>query len=69
MKYGYNDYEWNEGCRNASQFCEAVSQFNLNGFIGWMKKKTYTDKDERMLKALTEMVEMMNAHKDEMKKK
>ena len=69
MKYGYNDYKWNENCDSWNAFCSAVSEFNNKGFLGFMKRKTYDEKDEKMLNALKEMVEMMEEHKKEMKKK
>lgn len=69
MKYGFNDYEWNEDCGGWDKFCRAVTEFNYEGFIPFMRRKTIDEKDEKMLKALKEMVEMMESHKDEMKKK
>ena len=69
MKYGYNDYEWCEGCESWNKFCGEVRMFNINCFQNFMKRKTFDEKDEKMLNALNEMVEMMNAHKNEMVRK
>ncbi len=69
MKYGFNDYEWKEDCYDWDKVCAAIANFNVEGFIPFMKRKTYDEKDEKMLKALTEMVKMMNAHKAKMQKK
>ena len=69
MKYGYSDYEWKENLENWDAICRAIVEFNASGFQGFMKRKTYDEKDEKALAALTEMVEMMNKHKNEMVKK
>ena len=69
MKYGYKDYEWKEKLESWDAICKAIVRFNSEGFQGFMKRKTYDEKDEKALEALTEMVKMMNDHKKEMTKK
>lgn len=68
-KYGFNDYEWNDGCEVWDNFCKGVTLFNHNVFIPFMKRKTMDGKDIKMLEALTEMVVIMNEHAKETKKR
>ena len=68
-KYGFNDYEWNNGCECWNKFCQGVTLFNLNVFIPFMKRKTMDKKDVKMLEALAEMVTMMIEHAKETKKR
>lgn len=69
MKYGYNDYEWNKDLFEAqTKFVQDVIYFNTELFIPAMKRKTVTEKDEQALKALNEMVEMLNKHFAEVRK-
>ena len=69
MKYGYNDYKWNEGCENWDVFCREVTNFNADLFQPFMKRKTYDEKDEQMWNAFLEMVEMMKEHREGMTKR
>ena len=62
MKYGFYDAEWEElemRCRG-SVFQREVEHFNRECFRGMMKRKTVDQDDLAMLRALTEMVEMLN---------
>lgn len=69
MKYGYNDYEWKEDLFEAqTKFTQDVIHFNTELFIPAMKRKTVTEKDEQALKALNEMMEMLNKHFAEARK-
>ena len=69
MKYGFNDYKWNENMEHWDKVCEAITLFNLDGFIPFMKRKTYDEKDEHMIKCAKEMIEMMEKHLEEIKNK
>lgn len=69
MKYGYNDYEWKEDLFEAqTKFVQDVIYFNTKLFIPAMKRKTVTEKDEQALKALNEMMGMLNKHFAEVRK-
>ena len=70
MKYGWNDKEWTRVMNEElhSKFGDAVCMFNLDGFIGMMKRKTMNEGDMIALKALNEMVAMLNAHAEEVKR-
>ena len=57
-KYGYNDYDWDEYIK-ISPLQNAIKMFNVNGFIPFLKRKTYDDYDVYMLKCLKEMVEIL----------
>ena len=57
-KYGYNDYDWDE-CIKVGPFENAVKMFNVDGFIPFLKRKTYDDYELYMLKCLKEMVEIL----------
>ena len=57
-KYGYNDYDWDEYIKT-SPLQNAVKMFNVDGFIPFLKRKTYDDYDVYMLKCLKEMVEIL----------
>lgn len=62
MKYGFNDMAWDaikEEC-GRTNFADGVEKFNREAWRGMMKRKTVTKGELEMLKALTEMVEMLN---------
>ena len=67
MKYGWNDNNWNKEIEG-TRFADAVVMFNLDGFLGMMKRKTYKEADEKALKALKEMTAMIEKHMEEIKK-
>ena len=69
MKYGWNDNDWMDELREngATKFSEDVCSFNLHLFLPAMKRKTMHETDEKALKALNEMVEMLNKHFAEIK--
>lgn len=66
-KFGFNDYEWMDV--PATQFGKAVIDFNRNGFIGAMKRKTWTEEDEHYYNCMKEMIAMIEEHKKEIEKK
>lgn len=69
MKYGYNDDEWRADLwESQTKFAQDVASFSLEVFVPAMKRKTVTEKDEAALKALNEMVEMLNQHFAEARK-
>lgn len=62
-KYGYNDTAWLDEIKSSgARFNSAVRIFNLDGYMGMMKRKTVTEDELKSLKALTEMVELLNEH-------
>lgn len=63
LKYGYNDYEWDKDVKTTgTRFNSEVLHFNREAYIPFMKRKTVTEDELKMLKALTEMVELLNEH-------
>jgi hypothetical protein len=63
MKYGYSDEKFREDLWDSqTKFARDVADFDLDCFIPAMRRKTVTGEDEFALKALTEMVEMLNQH-------
>ncbi len=68
MKYGYNDNSWKEELYRGSKVCTETINFNMKAFIPFMQRKTLTETDMKAIEALAEMVEMMKAHAEEIKK-
>lgn len=66
MKYGFYDFDWFNGLDD-SKIGTKIVCFNRDCFLPFMKRKTISQHELKILESLTEMVEIMNDHVKEMK--